>query len=287
MRDQHGDSRAASARAVPAARVASPAVPEPSDLDARAHANLCDFTRFLARLEPGADLVDAEGVVAVIGGADFPTARTAVRANDTLPPRDWARRVAALLAARGQTGNVFARVGRDDDVTDELAAHGYREWAQTPEMICEHRLEPREPPPGVTVRFARTPGDVAAYATIAGRAFTHLAIPEATTRDTINNAGVMLGDDCVIALADLDGVPVAGALVVLFAGSSDGYVGWVSCVDEARGRGLGDTVTRAVTNEAFVRGAGIVTLEASHFGEHTYARMGYRETYRYRILIKV
>jgi hypothetical protein len=46
-------------------------------------------------------------------------------------------------------------------------------------------------------------------------------------------------------------------------------------------------VTRRVTNEAFDRGAGIVSLEASHFGEHTYARIGYRELYRYAVLIKL
>ena len=34
-------------------------------------------------------------------------------------------------------------------------------------------------------------------------------------------------------------------------------------------------------------GAPLVTLEASEFGEHTYARMGYREIYRYRVLIRV
>ena len=65
------------------------------------------------------------------------------------------------------------------------------------------------------------------------------------------------------------------------------YVAWVACADAARGRGLGDTVTRAITNEAFRRGADLVTLEASSFGEHTYARMGYRELYRYRMLIRV
>jgi len=74
---------------------------------------------------------------------------------------------------------------------------------------------------------------------------------------------------------------------VLLGDDPAGYVGWVACVDEARGRGLGDVVTRAVTNEAFARGAPLVTLEASEFGEHTYARMGYREVYRYRVLIRV
>jgi ribosomal protein S18 acetylase RimI-like enzyme len=107
------------------------------------------------------------------------------------------------------------------------------------------------------------------------------------TRETIDNPDAMLASDCAIALADLDGKPVAGAMVALFGEEPSGYVGWVACLDEARGRGLGDVVTRAVTNEAFARGASLVTLEASQFGEHTYARMGYREVYRYRVLIRV
>ena len=45
-------------------------------------------------------------------------------------------------------------------------------------------------------------------------------------------------------------------------------------------------MTRRVTNEAFDRGGSLVTLEASPFGESTYARMGYRELYRYATLIK-
>jgi ribosomal protein S18 acetylase RimI-like enzyme len=74
---------------------------------------------------------------------------------------------------------------------------------------------------------------------------------------------------------------------MIFGAEREGYVGWVACLDDARGNGLGDVVTRRVTNEAFDRGAPIVTLEASHFGEHTYARMGYRELYRYAVLIKL
>ena len=97
----------------------------------------------------------------------------------------------------------------------------------------------------------------------------------------------MLDPGVAVALAELDGRPVAGACSLLVGDEPNGYVGWVACHDDARGRGLGDVVTRAVTNEAFDRGARIVTLEASHFGEHTYARMGYRELYRYGVLIKL
>ncbi len=231
--------------------------------------------------------MDRDGLVAAIGPTDFPTGRQAIRLNNELDPATWAATVNDLFAAHGKTGCVFARVGADDAVRDELVERGFQEWAQTPEMVCDRPLEAKRPAADITVRFAETADDVAAYARIAGRAFTHLSVPEAVTRDAIDNPDVLLRPDCVVALAELDGSPVAGALVVLFDNDSSGYVGWVACLDEARGQGLGDVVTRAVTNEAFARGASLVTLEASQFGEHTYARMGYREIYRYRILIRL
>jgi ribosomal protein S18 acetylase RimI-like enzyme len=257
------------------------------DVAERAHQSLCDFTRFQARLEPGAELLDDGGVVAVAGAVEFPTARSAVRSDHSLGAAAWADALTGFLDPHGKAACVMARVGTDDDLNAELATRGFQEWALTPEMICDHPLEPREPPGGVSLRLAGSGEDVAAYADIAGKAFKHLSVPEAITRDAVDNPAVMLGPDCIIALADLHGKPVAGALVVLNGPEPVGYVGWVACLDAARGRGLGDVVTRAVTNEAFARGAPLVTLEASPFGEPTYARMGYREIYRYRVLIRI
>ena len=220
------------------------------------------------------------------GSVDFPSARIALRANPDYAAAPWADALLSFFDPLGKTSCVFARVGVDDDLTDELSRRNYREWAQSPEMVCDGPLEPREPPDGVTVRMAASDADVAAYASIAGKAFTHLSIPEDLTRDTVNHPAVMLGSDCAIALAEIDAKPVAGAMVGLFGAELAGYVGWVACLDEARGRGLGDVVTRSVTNEAFARGASLVTLEASSFGESTYTRMGYREIYRYRTLLR-
>ena len=255
-------------------------------IEERAHRNFCDYTRWLARLHEEAALIDESGVVAIAGPTDFPTARTALRSDPTLSVEKWADVVDPFFAERGKFASVYARVGLDDDLTEQLLARGYREWSTSPEMVCDHALDAREPAAGVSVRLASTPADISAYARIAAEAFAHLHVPEDAAIDGVDHPDAMLAGDCIVALAEIDGTPVAGAQAVVFADRAGAYVAWVSCLDAARGRGLGDTVTRAVTNEAFARGASLVSLEASQYGEHTYARMGYREIYRYRMLIR-
>jgi ribosomal protein S18 acetylase RimI-like enzyme len=256
------------------------------ELAARAHANLCNFVRWNGRLHPDAPAIDESGVIATAGPIDFPTSHTAIRSDLSLSAAQWVDIVDPFFAAHGRTASVQARVGADDDLSEPLIRRGFVEWSTSPEMVCESALEPRDPPAGVSVRFADTAADISAYARIAAEAFGHLQLSEEATLDGVDHPDAFLADDCIVALAVIDGAPVAGAQV-LRTGGHDAYVAWVACADAARGRGLGDTVTRAVTNEAFRRGATLVTLEASPFGEHTYARMGYREIYRYRMLIRI
>ncbi|HET9729446.1 MAG TPA: GNAT family N-acetyltransferase, partial [Acidimicrobiia bacterium] len=254
-----------------------------------AHENLCDFTRFMAHLEGGAPILDEAGIVAVRGQADWPSTRVALRTDSALLSAESfvERAEAFLLGAHGKTACVFVRDGHDEDVAPLLLAHGFREYGNTPEMACDAVLPAREPVPGFTVRLANSPADVRGYAQVAGHAFRHLGIPEDMTVAGLDRPNEMLQSSVLIAIAERDDRVVAGAMVVMVGAVPNGYVAWVSCHDDARGNGLGDAVTRHVTNEAFARGAEMVSLEASKFGEHTYARMGYRELYRYRMLIKI
>jgi ribosomal protein S18 acetylase RimI-like enzyme len=256
------------------------------DVHAQAHQNLCDFTLFVGGLDRTAASLHRDGIVAVRGGVDWPSTRMAVRESTDTAAADFAAAIDDFLLGHGKSACVFVRDGVDDELDKEFETRGFQVYGGSPEMICEARLEDRAAPEGTSVRLASTPADITAYADIAARAFTHLGFHEEATRATLDNPDVMLADNVAVAIAELDGNPVAGACVVMVGDEPNGYVGWVACLDEARGGGLGDTVTRLVTNEAFARGAGIVTLEASQFGEHTYARMGYREIYRYHMLIK-
>lgn len=258
-----------------------------ADIDARAHANFCDWLRWTVNDEPGAETIDASGIVAIAGPVDFPTSRAAIRTDRSLPVKEWAETVGTFFSERGKTACVHARIGPDDDLTTELLELGFREWTTTPEMVCDVAPGDRDAPVDISVRLAESPADISAYANIAAEAFAHLHLPRDSTLDAVDRPAAYLAANSVVALAELDGVPVAGAHVLLYTENRSAYVAWVSCADAARGRGLGDIVTRAVTREAFRRGADLVTLEASPFGEHTYARMGYREIYRYRMLLRL
>ena len=252
----------------------------------RAHANLCDFTRFMARLQPEAQLLDRDGILAVKGPVDFPSDRIAMRATDEGDAQSFVDAVDGFFRAdSGRSVTVFIRDGLDDDVAVLLQQRGYNEFGSSPQMICDRRPPDRAPAAPATVRLASTANDIHAYADIAAEAFTHLSFDADATRNSVRNADVMLGDEVIVSIAEIDGRRVAGACCVLVGDEPNGYVAWVACADEARGHGLGDTVTRLVTNSAFDRGAHIVSLEASHFGASTYARMGYREIRRYRVLV--
>src|SRR5262249_12287738 len=187
-----------------------------------------------------------DGVVIVRGGVDWPSTRMAVRESAATSAADFAGAVDEFLLGHGRSACVFVREGVDDDLDKEFAARGLQPYGGSPEMICDARLDDRTAPDGCSVRLASTPADIQAYADIAARAFTHLGFHESATRSALDNPDVMLADDVAVSIAELDGKPVAGACVVMVGDDPNGYVGWVACLDEARGRGLGDTVTRLV-----------------------------------------
>ena len=90
---------------------------------------------------------------------------------------------------------------------------------------------------------------------------------------------VAVSDDGPLAAAQLvmsdpiDGVAVAG-------------VYYVGTLEAARGKGLGELVTRAVTNRGFDLGGGFASLQATDMGAPVYSRMGYELLTTYRGLVQ-
>lgn len=76
-------------------------------------------------------------------------------------------------------------------------------------------------------------------------------------------------------LALMDGQPVATSQVLLAAGVAGIYQ--VTCLPEARGKGIGTAVTLAAMLDARRRGYAIAVLQASDLGYPVYRRLGFRD----------
>lgn len=76
-------------------------------------------------------------------------------------------------------------------------------------------------------------------------------------------------------LAMLDGRPVATAQLFVGAGVAGIYN--VTCLPEARGRGIGTAVTRAALLEARRQGYDLSILQASDLGYPVYRRLGFQD----------
>ena len=159
-------------------------------VEERAHDSFCDWSRWKGLLDPDGATLDECGIIVSAGSIDFPSSRSAIRSDFSLTAEQWSEKVDAFFAAHGNTGCVHARIDADDDLTARFLDRGFREWTTLPEMVCDHVLEPRDAPAGVTVRFASSADDISAYARVAAEAFGHLMLPEEATISAVDRPAV-------------------------------------------------------------------------------------------------
>lgn len=257
----------------------------PSDLAEAAHRNLLAYHERSAQWFPGGRVERRAGCLLLSTDLTFPGLNVAIRADpaaDATAMLDEADR-----AFGGRPGFVVnTRDPGDDDLAEAALAAGAFEYGDgAPEMVCVHRLEDRPPPEGATLRRVDDAAGVATYAAVAGAAFGTLGWPADQMTASFANVSALLRDDVFMFLGIVDGSAVAAAMSVVFPGGG-AYISWVATLAAARGRGLGEAVTRAATNAGFDAGAAFASLEASHMGAPIYARMGYDTLYRYRHLVR-
>ena len=246
------------------------------------HANCIEGARQGARLAGRfGEVVERDGLVLFAGGSDFPVLVNGVFRVDPAVPADNVVDVAdEWFAERGRGWSLCTTswADADADLIESGTARGLLSVMDTPGMVCDERLADAVAPDGVELRTITTQAEVQAYLAMSDLAYTSLGIPAGWLNDTAPSP--ILWPPNLIAVGAFDGEELLSGAYVLFSHGIAGIY-LVGTAEGARGRGLGELVTRAVTNIGFDRGAPFVTLQASPMGEPVYRRMGYRELYRY------
>lgn len=241
-----------------------------------ADANLIESIREHARWQAGAgELIEHDGLLLYAGSNAYPGAyrNCAVRLDRNLDAHFALRRIEDFFGARGRGFTLWVRTGRDDDLETLAREADLSQVADGPCMLLTKPLPQPEVPVGVRVeRFAneQTVRDAIGVNT---EAYAMLGLPASETLATFRDPARLLSERVAGFVAYRDDRPLATALV-LSSGQGAGLY-WVGTTKDAQRTGLGGLCTRLATNAGFDRGARVVMLQASRFGEPLYARLGY------------
>lgn len=250
-----------------------------------AHLNLIDSSRQLFELDPGAEIEAGAGWVFGAGRSPHPViSNAAFRVDDELDPGELIERARAFFAPRERGFALWARDGVTEDraLVEAAEAAGLKEVYAMPEMVLDHRAEEHPLPAGVELRRVASAGDAADYWRVATGAYASIGFPPEIFAFYESHDGLTAANAAAF-IADLDGRPAAIAMTIVSHGVAGIY--WVGAGDDARGRGLGWTVTATAVNAGFDLGAGIASLQASPMGEPLYRRMGFETIFDYRLLL--
>jgi hypothetical protein len=246
--------------------------------------NYAESIRELAR-RAGAIVHDEGGVLFYTALHPLPVlSNGAMRTDPTVPAVEVLQRAGFFFAQHKRGYSILLCAHRDEDLRIAASDSGLHPMGDMPGMVLDHRLPEAVAPQGVTLRRVETEADRVAFAGVMELAYGTYGMPTGVTPLLFARLDVLRAPHIVSYLADLDGRPSAGAMVIVTHGVAGIY--WVGAVPDARGRGLAELCTRAAGNTGFDQGARIAALQASTMGEPLYRRMGYVEVTRYPYLVQ-
>lgn len=249
-----------------------------------AHLNLIDSSRRLFELDPGAEIEVGDGWVFAAGRSSHPLiSNAAFRVDDGLDPAALLERGRAFFAPRNRGFAVWARTGtpEDRDLIAAAEADGLTQVYEMPEMLLDRRAEERPLPDGIELGRVASAADAEDYWRVAKSAYASIGFPPEIFAYYEDGDGLS-ASNVTAFLARLEGRPAGIAMTIVSHGVAGIY--WVGSTEEARGRGLGWTVTAAAVNAGFEMGAEIASLQASPMGESLYRKMGFETVFDYALL---
>jgi len=255
-----------------------------------ARLNFEEFNREMARWSgPAGRIEERDGVVLCATGTEFPvTCNSVVRVDPQLDPERVVDLADEWFGALGR-GYTLSVLVEPDGPAAELervaAARGLVLLGEgAPVMSCAVAPVDVGPPAGVELRWVGEGADIVDLVQVDDEAYQSLGMPAGVILEMCSATDRMVAPHLRSVVAYEGDTPLAAAMTL----SSHGIAGvyYVGTVAAARGRGLADAVTRALTRDAYERGALGVILQATQMGEPVYRRMGYEEIDRHRSWVR-
>lgn len=245
-----------------------------------ADANLLEAIRQHACWQMTLAFVEQSGMIFLAGANGLPMAfrNCAARTQKSVVPSHFIAQVRNFFATRSRGFSILVRLDRDKDLEGLLFDQGFRSRYSTPCMVLTKPLREALVPEGISIERMSTPRHVFDAIQVWEDAYRKIHLPPSETRLYFGNTSGLLSCSVVGVVAYRQDQPLASGLAILSGETSGLY--WIATRSDATRQGLGEMVTRLLTNEAFARGASVVTLQATPFAESLYRRLGFK-TYDY------
>ncbi len=257
---------------------------ERSELLRAGDLNVLEVLRQFARSHPQGVVHEADGVTMFAGSPAWPGPfdNGVLALDPRIDPSEVLAHARDFFGGLGRAYCVWAGDHLDPAIEEAARDAGFASLGDgTPQMVLPRRLPDAVPPPGVTLRMVDDDHTRRDYITVLQHSFTpSQGTPADLYEGVFPDVEALHGPHTRAVVAYLDGAPVSGAFVLVSHGVAG--VQYVGTVQRARGRGLGELVTRAVGNAGFDLGARVAALQASEMGEPVYRRMGYETVTYYR-----
>lgn len=247
-------------------------------LEALADQNLPQSMRIHKRWQPKAKLLELNGAMLLQGTLPIPTPyqNCAMRLDEAVRPEQFLLQAQAFFGGSANPFAVITQSRHDLDLDAHLASEGFTEQANLPTMLVDANVKMPDIDTALRVDLITQTSEIQAFVQVCAQAYESLGLPAMFTPSFFDDAEAMMTADVSIALArDAQNQALACAMA-LHTGEVAG-VYWVGARPQARGKGLAAACTAAVTNLALEKGAKAVTLQATHLGEPTYRRLGFKE----------
>lgn len=246
-----------------------------------ADANLAESFREQARWLAPFVIEEREQGLFVAAGTRFPAgpANCVIPRDPYFEPAMLVESAQLFFGRLGRGFSIYAPAHFGPGLGRYCEASQWPKLADSPGMVLSAPSAESALPDGVELQVVATPEQADQLVEVSALGFESIGVPPQVTHKLFSQRERWRRPHIHAQILCERGRAVASALALFSHGIAGVY--WVSTRPDARGRGYGSLITRAVGNAAFERGARCVVLQATSFGEPVYRKLGYREFTRY------